>query len=90
MKEKAMSTDNSSDKPTAMTPISNDDLQQISAGGGAEVSLAYYDKNDLTRLIEAQRANGPASQGFIDRLTAELESRSPDEPFIRPTVWISE
>jgi hypothetical protein len=84
-----MSKENTSDKPAWISPISDNDLQEISAGGGANVSLAYYDKNDLTKLIESQRANGPASQGFIDRLTAELESRSPDEPFTRPTVWIS-
>ena len=84
-----MSTSNPSDQPTSITSVSDADLNQISAGGGAPVPLSFYDKNDLTNMIKSAKEAGPGGQGFVDRLTAELESRSPDEPFIVPTTWIN-
>jgi hypothetical protein len=83
-----MSTNKPSDQPTSIPSINDADLTQVSAGGGSPVSLSYYDKNDLTNMIKSAKEAGPGSQAFVDRLTVELESRSPAEPFKMPTVWI--
>ena len=80
-----MSTDNPSEKPPTITSISDADLGQISAGSGSDPELRTYDKKDLESIIK--RAEAAGDQELGKRMTLELLSRSPEEPYARPIIW---
>ena len=75
-----------SDQAMSVTFMTDADLEQIAAGNGPSSELSCYDKRDLESLIKRASAGGPQWQQFVNELTSELESRSPDEPYVKPII----